>query len=56
MIEFYKLPSFREGSSFSNPYISNDDNVLSALTSILFKDNLFYNITFRYIAEFNRDK
>ena len=48
VIDYYQLMSF-EHEDHLNPYISNEENIQSACTAILFKDPLFYQLVFRAV-------
>ena len=49
-MDYYNLPTFSEPSEGSNKFISNDDNILSTVTAIIFRDHTFYNCLFNLIA------
>ena len=48
IIDFYNLYSFAENSN--NLLISNEENILSTCTSIIFKDHQLYNLVFSTIS------
>lgn len=49
VIDYYQLESLEDNPNHQNPFICNEENVLSACTAILFKDPLFYQVVFRAI-------
>ncbi len=51
VFDFYNLVSFTDEDLHA--LITNEENVLTVLTSILFKDKDFYQIVFNAIVEFN---
>ena len=48
VIDYYSLQSF--GEKDTNLLISNEENIHSLCTSILFKDHQFYNLLFTFIS------
>ena len=49
-MDYYNLPTFAPPNQGSNNFISNDDNILSSVTSIIFRDHSFYSCLFNLIA------
>ncbi len=50
------MNSFGEGESFCNPFITNEDNILSLCKSIFFKEKRFYDTVFNAIIKFNEKR
>ena len=53
VIDYYYLPSFAEGEQFENPFIANDENILSICRTIFFKEKPFYETIFQATVKFN---
>lgn len=51
VIDYYDLASFAEGDQ-ANSFITNEENILSACTAILFKDPSFYAQTFAIVSHY----
>jgi hypothetical protein len=51
VMDYYSLRTFSRDEPGSNMFISNDENILSTCTAILFRDQLFYNCLFQAIAQ-----
>ena len=49
-MDYYNLTTFGGIGEGSNKFISNDDNILSTVTAILFRDHTFYNCLFNLIS------
>jgi hypothetical protein len=56
VIDYYNLNSFAEGELAHNPFIANEDNLLSITTAILFKDKLFYEVIYQCALVFNQER
>lgn len=54
VIDYYNLNSFAEGEAAHNPFIANEDNILSVTTAILFKDKLLYDVLYHSAVLFNQ--
>lgn len=53
VFDYYNLASFTDEDLHA--LMTNEENVLTVLTSILFKDKGFYQLVFNAIVEFNMD-
>lgn len=53
IIDYYNINSFAEGEVAHNPFIANEDNLLTITTSILFKDKPFYDTVYQCALKFN---
>lgn len=56
IIDYYNLNSFAEGELAHNPFIANEDNILSVTTAILFKDKPFYDVLYHHALLFNHER
>ncbi len=50
VMDYYNLRAFGQGQIGSNMFISNEQNILSTCTAIVFRDHQFYNCLFALIA------
>ena len=53
VFDYYNLASFTDEDLYA--LMTNEENVLTVLTSILFKDKGFYQLVFNAIVDFNMD-
>jgi hypothetical protein len=56
IIDYYHINSFAEGEATHNPFIANEDNLLTITTSILFKEKHFYDVLYHCALKFNEDR
>jgi len=50
VMDYYNLATFAPPNDGANMFISNDDNILSTVTAIVFRDHTFYNCLFNLIS------
>lgn len=53
IFDYYNLNSFGEAEPTHNPFIFNEENILSLCKTIFFKEKLFYDTVFNATIQFN---
>lgn len=55
-MDYYNLSVFSRGEENGNSFISNEENILSSCTAILFRDHAFYSCLFNLIVHHHKDR
>ena len=56
VIDYYNLNSFADGEPFANPFIANEENILSLCRTIFFKERPFYDTVFNATIKYNEQR
>lgn len=56
IFDYYNLNMFGEGEMFHNPFIVNEENILSLVRTIFFKEKCFYDCVFNAAIQFNHQR